>query len=180
MSHYAKCRKAVQRFLKNDRIGAIGHISCVDRRSGSAASSGEGGLPKSLAVASAAQLTDICALLGKSPASITARMSGNDRMSFLQAFLEISEQIGVQYFATIGDGPTEHELWIEGSKGSLRTDGNSVWWRKRGWPVFIPTRVGLFGAYSGRKKPLAEDDKLTSALVQSASGEGTVRMDARE
>ena len=174
MVQYAKCRKAINRFLKRDRVGEIGHISCIDRRSRTSGLSDNNDLAKDLAAASASRLVDICELLAQKPTSVTARSTHNDRVTCLQAFVKINEQIGIHYFATIDDGPCEHELWIEGSKGSLRTDGAWVWWRKRGWPVFIPTRIGLFGAPSDTYSQLALVDELALAIVRSAGGEGTV------
>jgi hypothetical protein len=167
VSYYSKCRKAINRFLKNDRLGSIGHISCVDRGSRAAE------LSDGLAALSARRLTSICALLDASPTSVIARSSNNDRVSSLQAFLHFGEQGGVHYFATTDDGPAETELWIEGTEGSLRTDGNSVWWRKRGWPVFIPTRIGLFGVRASSKSGPAEAD-LASAIEKSVNGGGIV------
>lgn len=174
MDQYAKCSKAIDRILKKDRLGAIGHISCIDRRPSTLESSGDNDLLNNLAATCASRLAGICELLGQKPASLIARSMHNDRVTCLQAFLQISEQIGIHYFATFDDGPSEHELRIEGSAGSLRTNGNSVWWRKRGWPVFIPIRIGLFSATSDARLRSAPDDELASAIVRSASGEGTV------
>lgn len=171
---YAKCRKAIGRFLRQDRIGAIGHVSCVDRRSRAAGLTAAGSELKDLAAVSASQLTGICALLGLTPNSVTARSTHNDRITSLQAFLKINEQVGVHYFATEGAGPSEHELWIEGAKGSLRTDGNSVWWRKGGWPVFVPIRIGIVGVPAESKSQLADYKDMTAAIERSAGGEGTV------
>lgn len=169
MTQYAKCRKAINRFLQKGRIGAIGHISCIDRRSRVAESS-------DIAAASANSLAGICDLLGHEPASVIVRSQQNDRVASLQAFLQVSSQIGIHYFATFGDGPREHELWIEGSEGSLRTDGNSVWWRKRGWPVFIPTRIGLFGAASNSRTKSPGDSQLVAAILQSERDRATVSL----
>ena len=171
MVTYTKCRKTIHRFLRADRIGAIGHISCVDRRLCAPGSSDD-----NLLAEGASQLTEICDLLGHTPASVTARTTHNDRAISLQVFLRLDEQIGIHYFATFDDDPCGHQLWIEGSSGSLRTDGNSVWWRKRGWPKFLPARIGLFGARSKSSAQHALNEELAQAIVNSASCRETVRM----
>ena len=167
MTQYAKCRKAINRFLQQDRIGAIGHISCVDRRPRIAESA-------DIAAMGASSLEEICDLLGYEPTAVTVQSQRNERVTSLQAFLHVSSQTGIHYFATFGDSPREHELWIEGSKGSLRTDGNSVWWRKRGWPVFIPTRIGLFGIASRSPSKSGRDSQLAAALRKSECDRNTV------
>jgi len=176
VTQYAKCRKAINRFLHKNRIGAIGHISCIDRRSCIAEAPNENTLATDIAAASAGCLAGICDLLGYEPASVTARLTHNDRVTSLQAFLHVNSQIGIHYFATFDDGPREHELWIEGSEGSLRTDGNSVWWRKRGWPVFIPTRIGLFGATSKSRSGGVGDSQLVAAILKSEHDRETVSL----
>ena len=176
MTQYAKCRKAINRFLHKDRIGAIGHISCIDRRSRISESSSENGLLTDIAAESADRLAAICDLLGHEPASVTVQSQRNERVTSLQAFLQVNSQVGIHYFATFGDGPREHELWIEGSEGSLRTNGNSVWWRKRGWPVFIPTRIGLFGAASTSRSEDAGDSQLVAAILKSERDRETVSL----
>jgi hypothetical protein len=173
---YARCRKAINRFLKKGRIGAIGHVSCIDRQPRIAASSGDTDPVSDIATSCAGGISEIYELLGQEPVSVTVRSRQNERVTSLQAFLQVNSQISIHYFATFGDGPREHELWIEGSEGSLRTDGNSVWWRKRGWPVFIPTRIGIFGAAS---KPLSEcagDGQLVAAILRSERDRETVSL----
>jgi hypothetical protein len=176
VTQYAKCRKAINRFLQKHRIGAIGHISCIDRRSRISDSPGENGLATDIAAASADRLAEICDLLGYEPASVTVQSQRNERVTSLQAFLQVNSQTGIHYFATFGDGPREHELWIEGSEGSLRTDGNSVWWRKRGWPVFIPTRIGLFGTASKSRSEGVGGSQLVAAMLKSERDRETVSM----
>lgn len=156
MVQYAKARKAIDRFLNSGRIGDIGHISCIDRRMG-----GE------IVSTGASQLSQICDLLGRSPISVTARETNDGGRDCLQVFLQLDEHTVIHYFATNDDDPCGHELWIEGSGGSLKTDGNSVWWRKRGWPKFIPVRIGIFGARSKAPDPAAPV-VLQTALADSA------------
>lgn len=176
MVPYKKCRKSIDRFLRTGRIGAIGHISCVDRRQRDSGSSEDNDLLNYLSAEGASQLTEICDLLGRAPAAVTAREAHDDSAASLQVFLRIDEQIGIHYTATFDNDPCGHELWIEGSNGSLRTDGNSVWWRKRGWPKFVPVRIGIFGVRSTASTQHALNDEMTQAIVDSASRRETVDM----
>ena len=127
MVQYAKSRKAIGRFLNSGRIGAIGHISCIDRRAGKPASPGMDDGGGDMVALGASQLSQICDLLGASPVSLTAREAKNNGRTCLQVFLQLDECTVVHYFATFDDDPCGHELWIEGSGGSLKSDGNSVW-----------------------------------------------------
>ncbi len=167
MVQYAKSRKAIDRFLGSGRIGAIGHISCVDRRPGDSVSSPENDEIAGIVAIGASQLAQICDLLGQSPVSVIARVTRDSSRTCLQVFLQLDEQTVVHYFATFDDDPCGHELWIEGAGGSLKTDGNSVWWRKRGWPKFLPVRIGIFGTRSKRPDPVAPD-VLVNAIADSA------------
>ena len=176
VTQYARCRKAINRFLRKDRIGAIGHVSCIDRHSRIAETPDGNDLTVAFAAASADRLGGICDLLGHEPKSVTARSMSNNRVASLQAFLQVDAQFELHYFATFDDGPIEHELWIEGSEGSLRTDGNSVWWRKRGWPVFIPTRIGLFGAASRSRSEGTGESRLVAAILRSERDRETVSL----
>lgn len=171
MLQYAKCHKAMDRFLKTGRIGSIGHISCIDRRE---PASEEVAGTKHYAAAGASQLAAICELLGHSPVSVTARTRGAGGVASVQVFLQLDEQTGIHYFGTFDAAPAEHQLWIEGSNGSLQTDGNSVWWRKRGWPKFIPTRIGLFRARLITPPANSTVDSLTAAIIESIRCQETV------
>ncbi|MGI9220164.1 MAG: hypothetical protein ACR2QS_03905 [Woeseiaceae bacterium] len=171
MVQYAKCRKAVDRFLKSGRIGSIGHISCIDRRP---LASQEAVGTAHYARVGASQLAALCELLDRSPMLVTARTREEAGAASLQVFLQLDEQTRVHYFATFDAAPAEHQLWIEGSDGSLQTNGNSVWWRKRGWPKFIPTRIGLLSARSEMPAADPVGDSLTAAIVDSISRQETV------
>lgn len=167
MVQYAKSRKTIDRFLNSGRIGDIGHVSCIDRRAGQPGAKQVDDGVGDIVTIGASQLSQICELLGRSPISVTARETNDGGRDCLQVFLQLDERTVVHYFATIDDDPCGHELWIEGSGGSLKTDGNSVWWRKRGWPKFIPVRFGIFGARSKAPDPAAPD-VLQTALADSA------------
>ena len=167
MIQYAKSRKAIDRFLSSGRIGSIGHISCVDRRPRPPVPSAAEDEFAAIVAIGASQLAQICDLLGLSPETVTARVTPDSGTTCLQVFLQLDQRTVVHYFATFDDDPCGHELWVEGFGGSLKTDGNSVWWRKRGWPKFLPVRIGIFGTRSKGPDPAAPD-VLVKAIADSA------------
>ena len=121
-----------------------------------------------LARQTADQLSEICRLLACNPVSVMAQSSKRDGIEVMQAFLTTDAGTGVHYFGTLGDERDEHDLWLEGANGSVRTDGNRVSFRNRGWPVFIPVRFGLFGGGSAKQAGGAADDSLANAIQRSA------------
>ena len=168
MIQYAKCRKSINRFLLNGRLGDIGHISCIDRRTSQTSGPDANAALDELAGVTTGYLADICQLLAHDPVSVMASYSQRDGMANLQAFLATDGAVDVHFFATSGDYCDEHELWLEGSQGSLRTDGNRVWWRKRGWPVFIPVRFGWFGGGRSTRAGDVPAGGLADAIIRSA------------
>ena len=173
MFQYAKCHKTIERFLRGGRVGAIGHISCTDRRPQAQARSSTERLHEELAATGAAHLAEICKLVGGTAASIVARSTEKERSASLQIFLQLHEENSIHYFATSESDYCDHQLWIEGTKGSLRTDGKSVWWRKRGWPIFIPVRIGLFGGPS-KASSANVPAELATAIRNSAQAREAV------
>jgi len=141
---YRKCGRMVRRFLQSERLGAIGLVSCIDRRSRSANAKHAVGEGSQLGRFGASQLLEICDLFDSPPLNVMARVTGMAGAgSYTEAYLELRDRTHIHYFGSLDAGIDEHTLWIEGTKGSLRTNGRSVWWRKRGWPVFVPVRPGL-------------------------------------
>ncbi len=161
MAQYVRCRKAINRFIRKGRVGHLGHVSCIDRRSGQAGTD-------ALTRHTADQLSEICQLLACNPVSVMAQSSQRDGMEVMQAFLTTDAGTGVHYFGTLGDDCDEHDLWLEGANGSMRTDGNRVSFRNRGWPVFIPVRFGLFGGGRSTNANAAGNEELRGAIQRSA------------
>jgi predicted dehydrogenase len=96
-----------------------------------------------LACAGLHHIESLSELLAAKPVRIAARCGGpawrkDPRGATTEVFLELENNIHAQYF--VASGRAERELWIEGSRGSLRSDGRVTWWRKRGWPRFAPWR----------------------------------------
>lgn len=185
---YEGCSKLVQGFLSTDRLGAIGHVSCVDyRRSNSGGSNVLGNLAQFSQFGSR-HLDAVCRLFGTEAKSIIARFDDRSKNGAnTEAYLELNSGVHVQYFGSINSAASEHVLWIEGAKGSLRTDGKSVWWRKRGWRFFAPIRYGLLptkrseaavldrvaAQIKGQRSVGQENDLNTIGLVLAAKESST-------
>jgi hypothetical protein len=71
--------------------------------------------------------------------------------------------VHIHYTGTTDTPSNEHLLWLEGSKGSVKTDTKRVWWRKKGWPIFVPIQPGFGPADSALVSP----DR--AALVEMAA-----------
>ena len=122
------------------RVGAISHVSCVDRRR----ISGAGGVAAGIAFRQLmgfglVRIENLCELLGAQPVRVMARC----REATSEVFLELEGNLQIQYFGALAASHDEQRLWVEGPRGSLRAEGAVLWWRKRGWPVFLPWRLQL-------------------------------------
>ncbi len=130
---YTRCTRVLRKFLDSGRLGPIGHISCSDSR---AAGKEAGSSTAQLLRHGGGHLEEVCRLLGTAAHNVMAR--SDDANGIAQAYLELDGGLHVHYSGSMSASADSHCLWIEGAKGSLRTDGASVWWRKRGWRFFVP------------------------------------------
>lgn len=138
---YARCESVLRRLLGSGRLGGIGHVSCIDQAE--AAGRGDG---QSLHVSTRgfAHFHALRRLFAVLPRKVMARLGpGPGPKDCTEAFLEFDGGLHVHYSGYAGARRGAHELWVEGSEGSVRTDGNAVWWRKRGWRFFLPLKFGV-------------------------------------
>ncbi len=159
---YASCEKALRRLLQH--LGPIGHVSCMDSQP-MPSDAGVNYSPQAqLTLAGVGHFGSLARLFDSAPVSVMTRLAGSDAGNpCTEAFLTLDSNLHVQYFGSAGAGINEHILWIEGARGSAKTDGSNVWWRKRGWPVFVPVRIWpRLAGYS----PEADDSAL---LAQAAA-----------
>jgi hypothetical protein len=63
--------------------------------------------------------------------------------------------VHVQYHGSVTANRDHHELWIDGERGVLRTDGRLIWFRKTGWPRFVPVAVSFGGWADASLSPAA-------------------------
>lgn len=134
----------LQRLLA--KVGVVSHVSYVDRRPPPAAGDGTGDHPYGQLTSFALDhFESLRRLFGQEPVRIMARCG---RLPWregatTEAFLELEDNTHVQYYGSTAASREERSVWIEGSRGSLRLDGPGIWWRRRGWPRFVPWRWRL-------------------------------------
>ena len=159
---YSRCESTVRRLLRS--VGVIGHISCHDARS----------LEEPVSPASqwfrhgVGHVESVARLLTTDTRSVMARLSLDGDCSATEAFVTLGNGSRVQYYGLGKASQPAHSLWIEGSGGSLRTDGRTVWWRKRGWRFFAPVGFSLAKPGIGQQQVLGE---LLAGLESGTHGD---------
>ena len=134
----------LQQCLRHGRIGQITQVSCVDRQLRSETRDDRAG-------SDYAQLLDVALhdfdslsrIFNLQPVNVIARCtspswSPHRHGATTEAFVELSGDLHLHYYGSLASNRTEHSLWVEGQQGVLWTDRKRVWYRKRGWPVFLP------------------------------------------
>lgn len=156
---YARGGRELRRLVRNGRIGTITHVSCLDRRARPARGSdlAHADYPQLWNVA-ARHFDGLRAVLAANPVSVMARCGNAPASEYrhgstTEALLEMERNIHLQYHGSLTANRDEHVLWIEGEAGVLWTDGVRIWWRKRGWPVFLPIRWGRTPAGDAGARP---------------------------
>jgi hypothetical protein len=149
------------------KVGSVSHVSCIDRRVASAPGTAAGTEYTQLHQCGLDHLLGASALLGSVPARVMARSSRPSQRAAAhgavsEVFLELANGQHVQYFGSLAASHAERTIWIEGPLGSLRAQGKWVWFRKRGWPRFVPWRWVANGARGG-----AADADAAHALLEA-------------
>jgi predicted dehydrogenase len=171
-------------------VGTISHVSFADRRpwtdlpaAQSAVANTDAAQCAQLANVAFGQLVSLCELLKSEPRSVMARL-GRPPFTELpvgattEVFLELHNGLHIQYFGSAASSVAEQELWIDGSRGALRADGKYVWWRKKGWPRFVPIRWH-FGSTTPARAGIADNAKRVLAAVHAggAANRATASLD---
>ena len=134
----------------------------MDLRRISGAGSAAAGLPcRQLMEFGLAQLENLCALFGAQPVRVMARCAE----ATSEVFLELEGNLQIQYFGALGASHDEQSLWVEGPRGSLRAEGAILWWRKRGWPKFLPWGLQLHSQWNAGE---GLDPALRAAILRSS------------
>jgi predicted dehydrogenase len=141
---FARCERTVRQLVREGKVGTVTHVSCVDRRSLPAGNDDRAQTSHVQLIRVAIDHFDtLRSILGLNPTSAIARStrapwSQYRHGSTSEAILEMEGGVYVQYHGTLTSSHDEHSLWIDGDKGTLWTNRTHVWWRKRGWPLFVP------------------------------------------
>jgi predicted dehydrogenase len=172
------CARTVRRLLRAGRIGTVIHVSCIDR---SASRSLDAAGPEyvQLLAYGADHLAWIRDLLGVEPVKVLARCGRvpwrpEQHGSLTEAFLEMANGVHVQYHGSLASNLDHHQLWIDGERGVLRTDGRLVWFRKAGWPRFVPVAGSLGRRADSSSSPAARAAARLERLASIRRGTATV------
>jgi hypothetical protein len=137
-------------------VGAVTHVTCIERQVSA--------LPREAPYGQLTQsglraLEGLCRVLEARPVSVMARCTASSS----EVFVHLSNGAQMQYYGAVGAAADERSLWIEGPQGSLRSAGAFTWWRKRGWPKFLPWRFS--SSWAGHSE--AAEGPLLEAIRRS-------------
>ncbi len=167
---YRRCEQALRTLVRQGTVGTITPVSCIDRRALQA--------PEPfLTQVDYAQLFDGAAhhfdslrhIFDVEPIGMMTQCgqapgSAYTHGSTTEAFVEMEQQVSVQYYGSLTGHRDEHELRIEGEYGALRSDMRRVWWRKRGSRFFLPLRLPTVPPGDARVGPRAGTVPLLDQL----------------
>ncbi len=176
---FARCERTLQQFVREGRVGGVTHVSCVDRRAQRGASDAPTDLPyPQLQQAAAHHFDSARSILGVNPVTAMARATRAPWSPFAhgsttEAILEMDGGLRFQYHGSLTSNRDEHALWIEGDTGVLWTDRRRVWWRKRGWPIFLPLRARTVLAGDAARPPLDGTASLLAGFEAATLGRQT-------
>ncbi|RPJ57704.1 MAG: gfo/Idh/MocA family oxidoreductase [Acidobacteria bacterium] len=195
-SRFGWAQGRLRDFVRQGRLGRITHVSVSDRRK---AASENGWTTEvehvQLLDRGVDQFDGLRSVLGLNAVSLMtetrkAPWSPYRHGSTTQSMIEMEQGVHVQYHGSLTAGRNEYETWLEGEKGVLWTDERIIWWRKRGWPRFIPLvvrrprvspqqtqRVLLEELKSALQTAATQPDGLEDTLRTIAMLEAAVRSD---
>ena len=171
--------QTMARLLRAGRVGTLTHISCVDRRARGVQAEVE---YLQLLAYGADHLAWIRHLLGVDPVRVMARCGGALSQSdphggLTEAFLAMASGLHVQYHGSLASDRDRHELWIDGERGALRTDGYLVWFRRKGWSRFAPVAASFRGWADAASSPGARAAARRERLGAFERGDPTAAVD---
>jgi hypothetical protein len=173
------------RLLRAGWIGTVTHVSCVDRRAPGLERLASGAFEYlQLLAYGADHLAWIRDLLGVDPVRVIARCRIVERLgphgSLTEAFLAMASGVHVQYHGSVASDRDRHDVWIDGERGVLRTNGYLVWFRRRGWPRFAPVAASFRGWADAASSPAARAGARRERLGAFERGDPAAAVDDRD
>lgn len=175
-NRYRRCEQTLQHLVRAGHVGTITHVSCIDRRARPATGDGVSQVEYAQMLdAGGHHFDSLRSILGVRPLCVWARCGKTPwsmyaHGSTTEACVEMENNIHVHYHGTLTSSRDEHTLWIEGDKGVLRADHTRVWWRKRGWRLFLPLRMRPIPPGDALKYPRQGTATLLDQLKAAVSG----------
>jgi len=141
---FFQAERTLRRLLRENLVGAIGAVTCIDRRDQPSRSQGSWvrDMEEPFLNEIAVHHFDSFRYFFNSPAeSVFARSfnpPGSDYKEGggLEALIRLENGLSIQYSGTFFACRYEYQLIVEGEKGDLKTDRKSIFWRPRGEKAF--------------------------------------------
>jgi predicted dehydrogenase len=165
---FSRTERTLRKLVREGRVGRVRHVAMLDRCPEPAATSfGRLNDYSQLLEAGDGHFDSLRSVLGVNPVSIMARTGKAPWApppggSTTEAMIEMERGIHVHYHGSLAALAEEHEIWLEGERGVIWTDRRFFWWRKRGWPRFIPMVTRGFG----RKEPIGQEHEAGLGLLR--------------
>jgi predicted dehydrogenase len=142
---FAACQWTLRQYVRAGTLGSVTLVSCADRRAAAPTHDAlEATALSQVWLAAVDDFDSIRGILGRNAVAVIARApaaaGGGVHGSITDAIVEMEGGIYMPYHGSLVASRSEHALWIDGDRGSIWTDRVRVWWRQRGWPVFVPVR----------------------------------------
>lgn len=171
-----RTERALAQLLCRGQVGTITHVSLVDHRPNAGAPrDGDHVTYVQLRTAGIYAFETLRRVLGVNPVNIVARCTAapwheQQHGAITEAIVEMERNIHVQYHGSLTSNREEYALRIDGDRGVLRSSRRSIWWRKRGWPLFVP----IWSTWPGRTLEQREaetdsEDSLWSVAMSEAA-----------
>jgi hypothetical protein len=174
-----RAERALGRLLRRGHVGAITHVSVVDHQTNA-------GTPRDarpvapvayvqLRTAGIRAFEALRSVLGVDPVAIVARSTTapwceQQHGTLTEAVIEMKGNVRVLYHGSLVSNRDEYTIRVDGDRGVLRSSRWGIWWRKRGWPAFVPIWATVLpGRTHERRRPGANtEDSLWSAAMTDA------------
>src|SRR5262245_11295269 len=143
---FIPAERTLRRLTRQCRVGRVSSATCIARRR-------RPGKGTFLGTMDYPQITDVGVhnfdslrgILGIDAVAVVCRASNPSWSDYrhgavTEALIEMEGDVVVQYLGTLTSDRDEYSLRVEGEEGVLWTDRKRAWWRKKGWPIFMPVR----------------------------------------
>jgi predicted dehydrogenase len=165
---FSRMERTLRKLVREGKVGRVSHLAVLDRRTSASLGSSQRltDYPQ-LLEAGSGHFDSLRSVLGVNPISIMARSGRTPWSPFrggstTEAMIEMERGIHIHYHGSLTSAAAEHEIWLEGDRGVVWTDRRFFWWRKRGWPRFIP----LIMKSLGTREPVGQEHNIAITLLR--------------
>lgn len=143
---FAPAERTVREVIRGGLLGPLTSVTCHARRCRPGAGTSLEDVPYAQVLETGVHHFDsLRSMLGRNAVSIVARVantagSGYQHGAISTALIDMDDGVPIEYLGTLTSHRDEYHLRVEGTHGSLATDGQRVWWRRKGRRFFWPVR----------------------------------------